>query len=748
MLAPPWRVGALSYGESWIRPCTYFTNENFFLFIPNVIFRPETAPLSQGNGIDTTTPNGSQQTTPSTEPHLPIWLRPLGPYYTTLPPGNFKLCTPDQQVDYSLIDNACHDIKNLFLQHIVSDEERQHFINELDSYCLHRRNIYVEEMKDYCDRFINPYEFLAYYETAKKFVNETQHQLIYQFISRSVDIFTYSDLDMTNQIIPDVETLLSYRLTITPKNHQTVHVQISNRTIHNVYFHLDNSKISARITNNVFTGAGIKISSTSTDLHEPVIIENCIFQGFYFETIFEALNTKNVYLHSCVFNDSKFIIPSEEDDIESSGMLCFNSQIELHDTLFQRVSFKPVVAFENCSVAIYQITMSGNSLFSQSTTYLKLYFKYSETIIEDGKFEDNTQSYFFRVFGGNTTLHNITFSSKNVAHDIAHANVHISNISFLNSMDSTLSIRQSTVSFSSCKFINDSIIRDYDFNFMTIRDSHVSIIDTSLIKRAGTINIEGLSEIFIKGSHFLQIENSPSLILFSDRGASPESSLHMSHCRFERNVLTNYTGYSGLIDVGLGSAVIQDTVFYHNRVNMPVRGESIEFTNCIFNSNFASERGVFWVNGGTMQFSNCSFNNNEGSRSHSIVQVNEGQLTIRNCTFTNNNSPYGAGTISLELDSYLLPPANVVCEGYIFTGVCDSVNRGGMRGFIRGACMVLFGGGACMVLFGGRVWFYPGGHAWFYWGACVVLFGGRAWFYSGGACMVFPVFLDTMRYGQ
>ena len=111
--------------------------------------------------------------------------------------------------------------------------------------------------------------------------------------------------------------------------------------------------------------------------------------------------------------------------------------------------------------------MSGNSLFSLSTTYLKLYFKYSETIIEDGKFEDNTQSYSFWIIGGNATLHNITFSSKNVAHYIEHANVHISNISVLNSADSTLSIRQSTVSFSSCKFINDSIIRDYYFNFMT-----------------------------------------------------------------------------------------------------------------------------------------------------------------------------------------------------------------------------------------------------------------------------------------
>ena len=61
--------------------------------------------------------------------------------------------------------------------------------------------------------------------------------------------------------------------------------------------------------------------------------------------------------------------------------------------------------------------------------------------------------------------------------------------------------------------------------------------------------------------------------------------------------------------------------------------------------------------------------------------------------------------------------------------------RGGVRGFIRGACVVLSGGVfVCVVLFGGCAWFYSGG-------ACMVLSGG-------GACVVFPVFSDTMRYGQ
>ena len=142
----------------------------------------------------------------------------------------------------------------------------------------------------------------------------------------------------------------------------------------------------------------------------------------------------------------------------------------------------------------------------------------------------------------------------------------------------------------------------------------------------------------------------------------------------------------------------------------------------------------------------------------------------------------------------LLPPANEVCEGYVFTGVCDSVNRGGVHGSSRGACVVAHGGrawlltggacmvahggacvvahgGTCMVLFGRHAWFYLGGMHGFIRGACMVLFGGCAWFYSGGmcgfiwgavhgfiggvcvfisggACVVFPVFSDTMRYGQ
>ena len=73
----------------------------------------------------------------------------------------------------------------------------------------------------------------------------------------------------------------------------------------------------------------------------------------------------------------------------------------------------------------------------------------------------------------------------------------------------------------------------------------------------------------------------------------------------------------------------------------------------------------------------------------------------------------------------LLPSATNLGQGNVFTGVCDSVNRG--EAFV-------VGGGRC-------VWF--GGCVWFFWGACMVFSGvhgffrGCAWFFLGRGVHVF-----------
>ena len=97
----------------------------------------------------------------------------------------------------------------------------------------------------------------------------------------------------------------------------------------------------------------------------------------------------------------------------------------------------------------------------------------------------------------------------------------------------------------------------------------------------------------------------------------------------------------------------------------------------------------------------------------------------------------------------LLPPANEVCEGYVFTGGC--LSTGG------GACMVA--GGACMVARGmhgswGMACMVARGHAWLpggmhgCQGACVVKGGmrgegGHAW--QRGVCVGYD---KIQRYDQ
>ena len=78
-----------------------------------------------------------------------------------------------------------------------------------------------------------------------------------------------------------------------------------------------------------------------------------------------------------------------------------------------------------------------------------------------------------------------------------------------------------------------------------------------------------------------------------------------------------------------------------------------------------------------------------------------------------------------------LPPANEVCEGYVFTGVhggrawllrgaCVVAPRGGVHGCSWGGMCVVAPRGGAWLLLGGHVWLLPaGGHAWLLWGACM-----------------------------
>ena len=88
--------------------------------------------------------------------------------------------------------------------------------------------------------------------------------------------------------------------------------------------------------------------------------------------------------------------------------------------------------------------------------------------------------------------------------------------------------------------------------------------------------------------------------------------MKMESCRFERNRQNN-NGNKSMIHINSGNIFINDSTFDHNQNVIKVSEGSANFTNCIFNNNFASLGGVTKVFSGSMQFANCSFNNNVAS---------------------------------------------------------------------------------------------------------------------------------------
>ena len=88
--------------------------------------------------------------------------------------------------------------------------------------------------------------------------------------------------------------------------------------------------------------------------------------------------------------------------------------------------------------------------------------------------------------------------------------------------------------------------------------------------------------------------------------------------------------------------------------------------------------------------------------------------------------------------AHLLPPPPQLGQGNIFTPVCHSVHRGGMRGCAGGMCGCSGGVGACVVAPGG-VCGCSRGVCGCSGGACVVAPGGQGMHgCSRGACIVAP----------
>ena len=531
-----------------------------------------------------------------------------------------QVCTEEQMVNYTFYytfsDGLCNLIKDIYFSRIISHEDRDYFNSSLDTYCRSIRNelmdtnLYVNELN--CS---NSFDIASYLLFGILGVEQTKYAMTSKLKLINVNILTVTNVKMNNEVFPAVGPY-HFHCHFIPASNRIIHIDISNNTFHNVHLHLDNSRMSAHIKDNVFTQSGITISSPHATTHQQVILENSVFQGDNSEEILEVRNTTNIIISSCIF---KNLI---------SGMLCYNSQIEMHDIMFKNVSFPPVVTFENCRLYIHNFTVFKNNLFNVRLDSL-MRIKYSEGTIENIKFEKNNGS-CFSIVSGNITIQNLIATGNNpvnIEHDlqsnighILQSNMSLNNAFIFNNTGAFFFVFQSTMNISSCilKHNSNSHIR-----FMDLRESNVFITDTVFEDNIGhgLIGFSFHTEVVVSKSRFLLNRITRSLIIAD----------------------LDIVSY----DLDSYYIVINDSEFNNNQ------GEIVECKHCPF-GNYASSGVVARMHSRSMQFSNCSFSNNVASGTAGILFAYDGKVSLFNCTVTNNTAYNEAGAFDLYNSSLLV----------------------------------------------------------------------------------------------
>ena len=356
------------------------------------------------------------------------------------------------------------------------------------------------------------------------------------------------------------------------------------------------------------------------DSHQPVVFENNTFQGVYSKTILKVQNTTNVYISSTAFRN---VFGSLTLLQKISGILCHNSQIELHDIRFQNVLVFPNVDILNCTLTIQNLEILDTDFtpFSSPITLPLLNIQYSKAIIENSSLKNNTKAHCFGILGGNITLQNMNIIGNKIGH---LGFFFVAAKTMLNVYNIVLSMNEGGPLF--------------------VVESNMSIIDSIFEGNRGktVIFIDPKSETLITISSFL-LNGDRDYLIETNSTSEEKNTLKIESCKFERNIVDE-----SMIHAGSGRIFIDNSTFNYNRNVLKESKGSADFTNCVFTRNYATRGGVAQVFSGSLQFVNCSFNNNTASLDAGFLLVHKSEVALYGCSVVNNSASSEAGAISLS----------------------------------------------------------------------------------------------------
>ena len=177
-----------------------------------------------------------------------------------------------------------------------------------------------------------------------------------------LDLRMITDTDIAvadTQLVPP-HGKQSYQMHIVTTTNQSINIDMINTTLERVHFQIDNSQISLHAHSCVFNQAGISIESEINQSHRSVRIERCTFHGDTNDTTIKLINTRNVSIATSVFEDLRVA-----GGRGVQAVYCDNSQIEIVDTVFTRISLTgddtATIRADSCQLTFSHCEFDGNS---------------------------------------------------------------------------------------------------------------------------------------------------------------------------------------------------------------------------------------------------------------------------------------------------------------------------------------------------------------------------------------------------
>ena len=173
-------------------------------------------------------------------------------------------------------------------------------------------------------------------------------------------MITDTDIAVADTQLVPPHSKQSYQMHIVQATDQSINIDMTNTRLERVHFKIDNSQISLRVHSCVFNQAGFSIETEVNQSHRSVRIERCTFQGDTNDTTIKLINTRKVSIATSVFEDLRV---SGERGVQA--VYCSNSQIEIDDTVFTRISLtgddSATIRADSCTLTFSHCEFDGNS---------------------------------------------------------------------------------------------------------------------------------------------------------------------------------------------------------------------------------------------------------------------------------------------------------------------------------------------------------------------------------------------------